>query len=178
MTHLDALIVVEGKTDVDFLSSFLDAEFITTNGSEISEKTIAYIRQAIKVRPVIVLTDPDAPGKQIRDRLEEQVPGLKHAVIRKEDAIKKHKVGVAESNKEVVMNALAHLIEPSSPKNMGTLNTTDLLELGLLGSKNAASLRDQISKKLFLGETNGKTFLKRCNALGIDRKQLEDAIHG
>ena len=32
---VNGIIVVEGKTDVAFLSQFIDAEFVTTNGSEI-----------------------------------------------------------------------------------------------------------------------------------------------
>ena len=34
------VIVVEGKSDYTLLKSFLDAEIITTNGSEISRETL------------------------------------------------------------------------------------------------------------------------------------------
>ena len=38
------VIVVEGKMDKDLLESFLDADIITTNGSEVSRETIEYVR--------------------------------------------------------------------------------------------------------------------------------------
>ena len=66
------VIVVEGKMDKDLLQSFLDADIITTNGSEVSRETIEYIRALSKTRTIVVLTDPDAPGKRtarLRDSL-------------------------------------------------------------------------------------------------------------
>ena len=44
-TIINGVIVVEGITDVSFLSQFIDAEFITTNGSEIPETTIYYLKK-------------------------------------------------------------------------------------------------------------------------------------
>ena len=36
---VDGIIVVEGISDVAFLSEFIEAEFVTTNGSEIPTET-------------------------------------------------------------------------------------------------------------------------------------------
>ena len=77
------VIVVEGKMDKDLLESFLDADIITTNGSEVSRETIEYVRALSKTRTVVVLTDPDAPGKRIRDILNSEVTGLFNAFIPK-----------------------------------------------------------------------------------------------
>ena len=59
MSDLRPVIVVEGKTDVQFLSSFVKADFVEVNGSAISRETISYISALSKKRKVIVLTDPD-----------------------------------------------------------------------------------------------------------------------
>ena len=83
-TVINALIVVEGTTDVSLLTSFLDAEIVTTNGSDVPRETIDYILEASKRKDVIVLTDPDYPGKRIRDVLDRHIPNLKHAYIPKE----------------------------------------------------------------------------------------------
>jgi hypothetical protein len=40
------------------------------------------------------------------------------------------------------------------------------------------TLRHEVELKLHLGHTNGKSLLKRCQALGLSRQDLEDAIHG
>ena len=68
------LIVVEGKSDIDFLSSFLDADFYKVNGSAINEKDIKYLKEVIKKRDIIVLTDPDYPGLQIRNKINKEIP--------------------------------------------------------------------------------------------------------
>lgn len=45
---ISGIIVVEGITDVSFLSQFIEAEFVTTNGSEIPDSTIEYLKKPKK----------------------------------------------------------------------------------------------------------------------------------
>lgn len=177
MKRIDAIIVVEGKMDEALLSSFIDADIVTTNGSAVSEETIRYIEEASKTRDIILLLDPDSPGKKIRDTIAQRVPSAKHAFVPKEKSIKKHKVGVAECDKETILEALSHLV-PEKPAPVATLIMSDLFELGLTGSSNSAELRKEVGTKLHIGITNAKTFLKRANALGITKKQLEELING
>ncbi len=177
MKRIDALIVVEGKMDEALLSSFIDADIVTTNGSAVSEETIRYIQEASKTRDVILLLDPDSPGKKIRDTIAQRVPSAKHAFVPKEKSIKKHKVGVAECDKETILEALSHLI-PEKPAPTASLSMNDLMELGLMGGDKSFELRKKIGNQLNIGITNAKTFLKRANALGITRKKLEELING
>ena len=79
---INGIIVVEGKTDVAFLSEFIDAEFVITNGSEIPQKTIEYLQKSSENRDIFVLTDPDSPGKRIRDILDLKIKNLKLKIIR------------------------------------------------------------------------------------------------
>jgi 5S rRNA maturation endonuclease (ribonuclease M5) len=44
MNRIEDLIVVEGKTDIDFLSSFIDADFYSVNGSAVNEKDIDFLK--------------------------------------------------------------------------------------------------------------------------------------
>ena len=90
---INGIIVVEGKTDVAFLSEFIDAEFVTTNGSDTPSDTIQSLQKAQEKRNIFVLTDPDTPGKKIRDTLDQHIPNLKHCFVSKESSIKKNKVG-------------------------------------------------------------------------------------
>ena len=173
----NGIIVVEGKTDVSLLSSFLEADIVTTNGSAISEETLNFLEEASKTREIVLLLDPDSPGKKIRDAIAQRIPNAKHAFIPKEKAIKHHKVGVAESDKDTILDALANLV-PEKSSIPGSLTMNDLFELGITGSDTSASLRFKIGSKLHIGSTNAKTFIKRANALGIDRKSLEDLING
>jgi ribonuclease M5 len=177
MKKYPALIVVEGKTDKDFIGSFLDCDIITTNGSEVSRETINFIKEAATRRKVIVLTDPDAPGSRIRSILNNNIPGLQNAFVPKEKCIKRHKVGVAESSKDVILESLANLIPGTSIKD-SDLTLIDLCELGLIGNDNSSQKRKILEERLHLGHTNGKSFLGRCQALGLSRINLEEALNG
>lgn len=173
---LPIVLVVEGPTDKAFLSSFLDCEYVMTNGSAISRETIDYIKELAKTRQVVVLTDPDFPGEQIRDKIASAVPSVAHAFVRKEVSIKHHKVGVAESTKEEVLAALSNIVPGSFER--GTLTMADLYEVGLMGEADSSSKREKVANAWHLGHTNAKSFLKRVNALGKSKQDLEDALNG
>ena len=88
---IDGVIVVEGKTDVAFLNEFIDAEFVITNGSDVPQSTIDYLKHVSQTRKIYVLTDPDSPGKRIRDLLDSQINGLRHCFLNKINCIKNGK---------------------------------------------------------------------------------------
>lgn len=173
--NINGIIVVEGKTDVAFLSTFIDAEFVTTNGSEIPGKTIDYLRKSAGNRAVFILTDPDSPGKRIRDILDQSIPNLRHCFISKENAIKKNKVGVAESTKEEILKALSSYIETNT-EIKANVTSSDLVKLGLLGGEDSAQKRKLIADKFHLGFGNAKTFLKRINYSGITVDNLKKSL--
>ena len=172
---IDGIIVVEGKSDVSFLSSFINAEFVTTNGSEISKETIDYLKESIKNKEIYVLTDPDSPGERIRKVLNENISGLKHCFINKENSIKKGKVGVAESTKEEILNALSNAVSVND-NNIGSLTLNDLVTIGLCGDKDSEEKRNKVAKDLNLGHCNAKTFLKRLNYRGISIEELKSRL--
>lgn len=172
---IDGIIVVEGKSDVSFLSSFINAEFVTTNGSEISKETIDYLKESIKNKDIYVLTDPDSSGERIRKILNENISGLKHCFINKENSIKKGKVGVAESTKEEILNALSNVVSVND-KNIGSLTLNDLVTIGLCGDKDSEEKRNKVAKDLNLGHCNAKTFLKRLNYRGISIEELKSRL--
>lgn len=172
---IDGIIVVEGKSDVAFLNEFLDAEFVITNGSEISKETIDYLKKVSVNRHIFVLTDPDSPGKRIRDVLDQNIKNLCHCFVRKEQSIKHGKVGVAESNKEEILSALENYFEVKENKK-GSLTMSDLYALKLVGEPDSFERRKIISEKLHLGFCNAKTFLKRLNNNVITIEELKELL--
>ena len=172
---INGIVVVEGKSDVAFLSTFIDAEFVTTNGSEISKKTIEYLQKSSGNRDIFVLTDPDSPGKRIRDVLDQNIPNLKHCFIAKEHSIKKNKVGVAESSKEEVLKALSNFVEATTSK-VSNITASDLVKLGLIGEENSLAKRNKIADKYHLGFCNAKTFLRRVNYSGLTLEDLKSSL--
>lgn len=173
---INAIIVIEGKTDVAFLSSFIDAEFVTTNGSDVPADTIAYLQQQIAHKEIIVFTDPDAPGEKIRAKLDSFIPGLKHSYVAKKNAVKNGKVGIAETNQKAIIEALNFQIKPTNLQG-SNLREIDLYNLGLLGSVNAQELRNKIAAYFHLGYVNGKQFLKRARSMNLQSQQIEEALH-
>lgn len=175
MIKVDGVIVVEGKSDVAFLSNFIDAQFVTTNGSEISKETIEYLKTLSKNKDIYVLTDPDFPGERIRKVLDENIPNLKHCFVSKDKSIKHGKVGVAESTVEEVENALKNAIT-SKTTNLGSITTSDLVSLGLSGAPNSEENRKKVSEHFHLGYSNSKTFLKRLNYCNITIEEIKKVL--
>ena len=169
------LIVVEGKTDLIFLKSFLDADIVITNGSEISKNTLDFIKEANKKQGVIILTDPDYPGTRIRNIISEYIGECKHAYIEKSKAIKGKKVGIAETKKEDVINALKNVISYKKEYE-ANISQADLYELGLIGKEDSASKREKVCEYYHLGWCNAKTFLKRVNMFGLTIEEIKEVI--
>ena len=169
------LIVVEGKTDLIFLKSFLDADIVITNGSEVSRETLEFIKEANKRQGVIVLTDPDYPGLRIRNIVSEYIGECKHAYIDKKKAIKGKKVGIAETKKEDIIEALNNVV---TYKNICSKNVSevDLYEMGLFGCSDSKSKRDMVCDYYHLGWCNAKTFLKRVNMFGLTINDIKEVI--
>ena len=171
-TKINALIVVEGKTDIDFLSSFIDASFYNVIGSAVNKEDFDFINEALKTKNVIVLTDPDFPGIQIRNKIKEKCPGVLETFVRKEVSIKNGKVGVAESTKKEVLTALKNVKNLNKKELVKSdLTYIDLLELKLVGS-NSKEKRNFIINYYHIGYSNGKNLLKKLQLIGINKKDL------
>ena len=169
------LIVVEGKTDLIFLKSFLEADIVITNGSEISKNTLDFIKEANKKQGVIILTDPDYPGNRIRSIITEYIGDCKHAYVEKSKAIKGKKVGIAETKKEDIINALKNVVTYKK-ENSNNISESNLYELGLIGKEDSSIKREKVCNHYHLGWCNAKTFLKRVNMFGLKLEQIKDVI--
>ncbi len=172
---IDGILVVEGKSDVAFLSNFIETEFVITNGSEISKDTIEYLKKASLSKDIYVLTDPDFPGEKIRKTLDENIKGLHHCFVEKNKSIKNGKVGVAESSEEEVIKALKNA-KTFSDEKKNNISMSDLISLSLSGDQEASKRREKVAKKLNIGHCNAKTFLKRINSCDINIEDLKKLI--
>lgn len=171
MKEIKEIIVVEGKTDTAVLQKLFQVETIETKGLQLPKKTLELIIQANKTRGVIVLTDPDFPGRKIRDQIMQVIPDCKHAFINKKDAIGKKKVGVAEARKEAIIEALENCVSFSA--TIQSITWVEFLSLNIIGNKNR---RLQVYDAFHLGYGNVKTLYKRLNMIGITKKQIIDVV--
>lgn len=168
---INEVIVVEGKTDTQVLKSFLEVDTIETGGSSINDKTLEYIKTTSLTRDIIIMTDPDYPGMQIRNKISEVVPNCKHAFVNKKDAIKHHKVGIAEATKEAILEALENVVTFKDERN--SISWQEFIELDIIGNKKR---RLKIYDLFHLGYGNVKTLFKRLNLVGITAQQIKEAL--
>ena len=101
------VLVVEGTSDVNKLNNIIDADFVVCNGSAISNDTIRYIKELVRTRIVVVLTDPDYPGMKIRNKIAQEVPEVYHAYVDRKKASNGKKLGVAN----VMLRKLKELLK-------------------------------------------------------------------
>ena len=165
---LSKILVVEGKEDASYLSSYISSEIVTVNGFEIPKETISYLKN----KEVILFLDPDESGKKIREKLNKELPNAINIEIDISKCNRGKKNGVAECQIDEILTKL-HKYVISYLSKETDIKYDDLYSLGLLNNK---ELRDEVCAKLNLGSCNAKTFYKRLINNGITLKQLQEAV--
>lgn len=165
--RIKEVIIVEGKTDTAIIKKLFDADTIETHGLGIDEKVLDLIEQASYSRGVIVLTDPDYPGLQIRNKIMERIPSAKHAFVDKKDAIGKKKLGIAEAREEAIIEALKNVVSFSHDEM--TITWQEFIDLDIIGDKKR---RLRVYDLFHLGYGNAKTLFKRLNMAHITKQDI------
>jgi ribonuclease M5 len=163
---INALIVVEGKTDSQRLKTLFNVQTIETNGSALNSKTINLIKQVSLTKKIILFLDPDGPGEMIRKRLVNQLEHFEQTFIKKSDMQSKRKIGVAEATDNAIINALKNVIGFDTYLN--TLSWHEYASLNL----DTKSRRKIITDYYKISECNNKQLFKRLNMMGITITQL------
>ena len=169
------VIVVEGKDDIAAVKRAVDADLIATSGFGLNDRIIERIKNAAQKRGVIILTDPDFAGENIRKKVSQRVPGCKHAFIPRGLATKDGDIGVENAAPESIKAALSK-VKTEVEGDRKEFSMDDLLRHGLSGSEIASKLRDYVGRELGIGYGNAKQFLSRLNRYGITREEFENAI--
>jgi ribonuclease M5 len=155
-------IIVEGRYDKATISGYVDANIITTDGfSVFNNKEKQRLIRRLCERGVILLTDSDGGGRQIRSFISGILPKDKiyHLYIpeiegkerRKAHASAAGLLGVEGMKKEVILG----LLEPFAngevqQKNEKMITKVDFFEDKLTGAPNSAARRAEICKALDL----------------------------
>ena len=184
LVKINETVIVEGRDDTINLKRAVDCFTIETHGFGIRRETWEQIEKAYSERGIIIFTDPDHSGEEIRRKLTERFPDAGQAYIARKDALKKGDVGVENAEPEVIAGALlrardlmkrkAPLEEDISAKDPITMN--DLDELGLSGGEGSKELRQEAGKALGIGYANAKGFLRKLSGFGIKREELYEVI--
>lgn len=170
------IIVVEGKSDISAVKRAVDAQVISTSGLGINDNIIKTIKRASENRGIIILTDPDYPGKKIRNILSSEIENCKHAFIPRNKANKDGNIGVENASPEDIRDALKNAKAELSEERK-EFTGSDMVYYELIGNDNASKRRGLLGDELGIGYCSAKQFLKRLNSFGITREELERAIN-
>lgn len=176
-------IIVEGKYDKNTLSQIFDANIFTLGGFGVfnSKEKQALIRR-IAANGVILLTDSDGGGRQIRSFLlgilppdkvhNVYIPRIEGKERRKAKASRSGLLGVEGMSREVLERLLAPFtldggrVELSPGKDDKMITKVDFFVDGLTGSDNASERRCELCRYFELPEDmTAKALLSALNLL-------------
>ena len=171
--NIDGVLIVEGKDDVSYLSNFLNALFFTTQGYDLNEEKVSFLKEVAKHNKLIIYTDPDEAGETIRNKLKSLINPVFEAKSEKITRKNKKKFGVAELEKSEVLRAL---------KPFTTNEAFVKYEYGLSTivslSKEPNKTKQLIINKYRLMEGNNKSLENQLNILRIKPDEIKELVNG
>ena len=189
MIRVRQAVVVEGKYDKIRLSSLIDALILTTDGFAVfrDREKLALLRALAKSRRLVLLTDPDPAGLQIRNYLKNavrqgeivhvflpEVPGRER---RKERDSAAGLLGVEGMDEETLLAAFAAagVTAQKGPPNPDPVTKMDLYRDGFYGTADAASRRAALCRALGLPTRLNANMLPAVIADCFGRAGYEEA---
>ena len=178
---ISQVIVVEGRDDTQAILRAVDATTIETHGYGISRETWERIEKAYETKGIIIFTDPDRAGENIRKRIKEKFPQAQEAFLSKREAHKEGDIGIENASPEDIVKALNGVkttLEEASRENGAaeSFSLEDMDAWGLSGGEGSAERRTALGEALGIGYGNSRAFLKRLNGFGIKREEIEKAL--
>ena len=156
--YIDHVIIVEGTSDKNKVLNLFDARVFVTNGYDVDEALLWFIA---KYKKIIVLTDSDDAGKQIRNRINNVVECI-NVEVNLDKCDKHHKHGVAECDKEELISVLKPYISTKPSKDIITNNDLFLLNVN----------KDKLIKTFGLGDISNKQLVDLINIAGLAKEDL------
>ena len=166
-TKINGLLIVEGSSDVGYLSSFINAKFFVTNGLDISQEKIEFLLNASKVNKIIIFTDSDEAGERIKNTIQKSINGTYVASISGNSRKNYKKHGVAEAHKNEVLEVLKPFITEEELFNE-KYNLSHLVSLSEMPEEN----RQKIIQKYHLIHGNNKSIENQLNILKIKKEEV------
>lgn len=165
--RLKEALVVEGRYDKNTLSQLVDCVILETRGFGIfkDRELIGLLRFYADTRGLIILTDGDGAGFQIRNRIRSAIPAgnVKHAYIpdvfgkekRKKNPSKEGKLGVEGMSPQILRDCLLRAgatfeEDQTRSANCVQLSKADFYEMGFSGGPGSAAKREALAKQLAL----------------------------
>ena len=169
------VIVVEGRDDTNAVLRAIDGLTIETHGFGIKKETWDLLEKAYAEKGLILFTDPDYSGEEIRRKLTARFPESRQAFLTRGEAEKKGDIGIENASPEDIKEAIrkAHF---TLGDQAAQFTEEDLFAAGLTGGHDAAQRRQKLGAMLGIGYGNAKGFLKKLNQFGVSREDFAESV--
>jgi ribonuclease M5 len=168
------LYIVEGKDDISRLKSAGAHFVLATNGKYVKKQFIDFLKLAQSHRKIVLVFDPDGPGKNIASFINSQISSSFVVEAEKKKCLGKTKVGIAEAETAYIKKLLAvYLDEDASSEEKDSISIQELNAFLLNGKGN----KDKLLKKYNLEDATNKKLCEYLCVLGIKTTDLEDAVN-
>ena len=187
LPRLKLPIIVEGRYDKSAILGMFSGVVITTEGFGVfnSKEKQALIRK-ISSDGVIILTDSDGGGKQIRaflsglipkDKIYQlYIPRVEGKERRKTHRGKEGIVGVEGVGGDILRSLLMPFCDGTAEARRGGMTSFDMFTLGLSGFDGASVLRDALCRELSLPEgMSAKALLEALNVVS-NKAEIEKIV--
>lgn len=174
-------IIVEGRYDKSVISSVFDATVITTGGFSVfnSKEKQALIKKLAERGGIIILTDSDGGGRQIRSYLSgilpkdkvfnAYIPQIEGKERRKRSASKAGFLGVEGMEREILEKVLAPFVDGGTcDKNEEKREVTklDFYNDGLSGGEGSSEKRAKLAAVFSLpADMSAKSLIEMINII-------------
>ena len=189
MLNINEVIIVEGRYDRCRLSGVVNSQIVETSGFSIfnDAQLRNYILSLAHSRGIIIMTDSDAAGFQIRNYIKSFVPNelIKNAYIpdiygkekRKRRPSKENKLGVEGIPNDILEKILVECgasVNTGRDINKEFITKSDFFSLGLSGRPNSSDKRKILTDYLGLPERiSSNDMITYINAV-MDEKEFYD----
>ena len=190
MLKLKQTVIVEGKYDKIKLKSIIDANIITTDGFGIynDEKKRTLIKTIADKTGIIILTDSDSAGRQIRNYIKScgatanivnvYIPKIAGKEKRKSSPSKENTLGVEGTNKDLLIEIFKKFDLSEEPENAPggkKITKADFFADGLCGGRDSFKKREYLCGKLNIPYMPSNSLLECVNIL-IDYDEYKKII--
>ncbi len=184
-------VVVEGKYDRMKLTEVIDAVIVVTDGFGVFKKKekLALIRRLADAGGIVVLTDSDRGGRQIRGYLSSvlppekiynlYIPQIEGKERRKRAPSAAGTLGVEGMDAELLRSLFSSFAKQmgfGSDENIRTcvITKAQMYEYGLTGAPDSGARRDAVARRLGLPSGMSAGALMRAAELLVSEEEFEE----
>lgn len=171
---MNNLYVVEGKTDYNKLISCKCKYIYCLNGLEgLNEVKLNFLKEVNKVRTIVLVLDPDGPGKNIIQILTKCLTSFLVVKVNKDKAKKHGKIGIAETDMSYLLSKLKPYIDfDLKNEEIPSLTMLDLKQLNL--SQKELSFLHKIYN---INTYNYNKMLRELIFLNVSKENIMEKLH-